>query len=148
MSIQLILSHYLAIQYVHQIESGYLHLMPSAQEILEMATIRSAKALGLDRKIGSLEVGKKADIIIVDLKKPHLTPSLDLVTNLIHYANGNDVETVIIDGKLVMHERVIRTVNEKKVLTDGQRASEEVWEAFNSKHRQFPDMVKKFKYFN
>ena len=140
-------SIHLALQYVHQIEADSLHLVPSAQETLEMATIGSARALGLGQEVGSLEAGKKADVIIVDIKKPHLTPNLDMVTNLVHYANGNDVETVIIDGDLVMHERVIKTVDEPKVLMDGQRASEEVWEAFNSMHRQFPDVAEKFRYF-
>jgi cytosine/adenosine deaminase-related metal-dependent hydrolase len=140
-------SNFLALQYVHQIEPDSLHLVPSAQETLEMATVGSAKALGLHHEVGSLEPGKKADAIIVDLKKPHLVPMLDVVTNLVHYANGNDVETTIIDGELVMHQREIRTVDESKVLMDGQRASEEVWGAFNARNRQFPDVADKFKFF-
>lgn len=140
-------SNFLALQYVHQIEPDSLHLVPSAHETLEMATVGSAKALGLHDEVGSLEPGKKADAIIVDLKKPHLVPMLDVVTNLVHYANGNDVETTIIDGELVMHQREIRTVDESKVLMDGQRASEEVWGAFNARNRQFPDVADKFKLF-
>lgn len=140
-------SRYLARQYVEQVDPDSRHIVPSAWRTLEMMTIGSARVLGLGDKVGSLEVGKKADVIIVDLKKPHLTPNLDIISNLVHYANGNDVETVIIDGKVVMEERVIKTVNEADVLRNGEKASFEVWKDFNSQYRQFPEVAQKFKYF-
>ncbi len=97
---------------------GY-HLNPTlatAQTVLDMATINGAKALGLEKEIGSLEAGKKADIIIIDFEKPHLTPRHNLVSNIVYAAKGSDVETTIINGKVVMEKRKIKNINEKKVL--------------------------------
>ncbi|MEM2892676.1 MAG: amidohydrolase [Candidatus Bathyarchaeia archaeon] len=140
-------SNYLAVQYVEQRDPSSANLIPSPFETLEMATKRSAEALGLGDEVGSLEIGKKADVIIVDIRKPHLTPNLDLVTNLVHYANGNDIETVIIDGKIVMENRKIKTLDEERVLISGQKASEEVWRQFSYKYPQFPEIRNKFIYF-
>jgi 5-methylthioadenosine/S-adenosylhomocysteine deaminase len=88
----------------------------NAQTILDMATINGAKALGMEKQIGSLEKGKKADIIILDFNKPHLTPCYNPVSHLVYSANGSDVDNVIINGKFVMEKRKILTVNEVKVL--------------------------------
>jgi 5-methylthioadenosine/S-adenosylhomocysteine deaminase len=140
-------TQYLALQYVQQVDPESLHFVPTSYEILEMATMGSAKGLGLADEIGSLEKGKKADLIIIDLEKPHLTPSLDIISNLVHYANGNDVETTIIDGKIVMDNRKINTVKEADVLKKGEKASIEVWQAFHDKFRQFPEISQKLKYF-
>jgi len=97
---------------------GY-HLNPTiakSQTVLDMATINGAKALGLEKETGSLEVGKKADMIILDFEKPRLTPCHNLVSNIVYAAQGSDVETVIINGKVVMRGRIIKGVNEKMVL--------------------------------
>lgn len=88
----------------------------TAQDVLEMATINGARALGLEREIGSIEVGKKADLIIVDLHKPHIAPVHDPVASLVYCANGGDVETVIVDGKVVMKNRKVLTIDERDVL--------------------------------
>jgi 5-methylthioadenosine/S-adenosylhomocysteine deaminase len=78
----------------------------SAYQVLEMATIGGARALGLEAEIGSLEVGKKADLIVVDLTGTHLRPINNLVNNLVYCASAaSDVETVIIDGRLVVEGR-------------------------------------------
>lgn len=69
---------------------------------LEMATIDAAKALGLDHEIGSLEAGKKADIVVVDMARPHLAPFQMPAFHLIYFANGNDVDTVVIDGEILL----------------------------------------------
>ncbi|MGQ9788539.1 MAG: amidohydrolase family protein [Candidatus Hadarchaeaceae archaeon] len=95
-----------------------------AIKVLEMATINGAKALGLQKEIGSLETGKKADLIIVDLKKPHLSPIHDIVSHLVYSANGSDVDTVIVDGKLLMRGREVLTLDEDKVLELAQRTSD------------------------
>ena len=87
-----------------------------AQTILDMATINGAKALGLEKEIGSLAVGKKADLIILDFNQPHLLPHHNLVSHLVYAAKGSDVETVIINGQIVMEERKIKRVKENKVL--------------------------------
>lgn len=76
-----------------------------ATTVLRMATIEGAKLLGLDRQIGTVEVGKKADLILIDLNQSHLTPLYHVPSHLVYAASGADVSTVIIDGKLVLHER-------------------------------------------
>lgn len=69
---------------------------------LEMATIDAAKALGLDHEIGSLEAGKKADIVVVDMARPHLAPFQMPAFHLIYFANGNDIDTVVVDGEILL----------------------------------------------
>ena len=76
-----------------------------AYDVLKMATIEGAKVLGLENEIGSIEEGKKADIILIDINKPHLYPNNDIATNLVYSANGADVDTVIIDGIIKMKNR-------------------------------------------
>lgn len=97
-----------------------------ARKALEMVTINGAKALGLENKIGSLEVGKKADIILVDLERPHLTPLFNLESQLVYSCNGNDVETVIVDGELLMEENEILTLEEEKILQKSQKTAEKL----------------------
>ena len=90
----------------------------SAETVLEMATVNGAKALGIQDQIGSLETGKKADLVIVNMQKPHLTPTFNPVSHLVYAAEGSDVETAIIDGNIVMENRVIKSLNEEKILHD------------------------------
>ena len=87
----------------------------SAYEILKMATIEGAKVLGLDNEIGTIEVGKKADIICINRNKTHLYPENDICSNLVYSANGADVDTVIVDGKIIMQSRKLIEINEKEV---------------------------------
>ena len=87
----------------------------SAKENIRIATINGAKALGLEQEIGSLEVGKKADIAILNLNTPSLTPRNNLIAGLSYSANGSEVETVIIDGKVTMEDRKILTMDEELV---------------------------------
>lgn len=87
-----------------------------AQTVVRMATINGAKALGMDHFIGSLTVGKKADIIIIGLNKPHLTPMYNEYSHLAYAASGADVDTVIINGKVVMEKRELLTINEVDVM--------------------------------
>jgi 5-methylthioadenosine/S-adenosylhomocysteine deaminase len=98
-------------------------LMP-AHVVLEMATLGGGKVLGMEKEIGSLEMGKKADIIILDLHRPHLQPIYNIVSNLVYSATGADVRDVIIDGKLVMQDRKLLTIDEETLL---QKVEE--WEA-------------------
>ena len=103
---------------------------PKAQQVLELATIQGAKVLGMDNEIGSLEPNKLADVTIVDMRKGHLTPMLDPVANLVYLANGNDVENVIIDGKIVVENEKIVTVDPLKILPKTQEAGERAWNKF------------------
>ena len=94
---------------------------------LRMVTIEAAKVLGLDHLIGSLEVGKRADIILVDFNQPHLTPSVFVPRLLTHYVNGNDVDTVLVDGKILMENRQVLSVDERTIL---EQAREEAQKSF------------------
>ncbi len=87
----------------------------SAKENFRMATINGAKALGLDREIGTIEEGKKADIAILNLNTPSLTPRNNLIAGLSYSANGSEVESLIIDGKLTMESRKMLTIDEELV---------------------------------
>jgi cytosine/adenosine deaminase-related metal-dependent hydrolase len=93
-------------------------LTMKAERVLEMATVNGARALGLENDLGAIEVGKKADLIIMSLKKPHLTPALNPVSNLVYAAAGSDVNTVIIDGRIVMENRVVNTLKEEEVVEE------------------------------
>ncbi len=88
----------------------------NAQTVVRMATIEGAKALGIEKIAGSLEVGKKADIIILGLNKPHLTPLYNECSHLVYAVSGADVDTVMINGKVVMENRSLLTIDETEVM--------------------------------
>ena len=83
----------------------------SAQTVLKMATLGGASVLGLDKFIGSIEIGKQADIILVDMNQPHLTPLYNCYSQLVYAARGADVKTSIINGKIVMKDRQLLTID-------------------------------------
>jgi len=87
-----------------------------AQTVVRMATIEGAKTLGMEKKIGSLESGKKADIIVIGLNEPHLTPLYCEYSHLVYATSGADVDTVVINGKVVMENRKLLTINEQDVM--------------------------------
>ncbi|KKH47822.1 amidohydrolase family protein [Methanosarcina sp. 1.H.A.2.2] len=95
-----------------------------ARQVLEMATVNGAKALGTET--GMLKVGKKADLIIVDMKKPHLTPCFDVPSHLVYSARGSDVRTTIVDGKVLMDNYRVLVLDEEKVTEDARKAAEEL----------------------
>lgn len=88
-----------------------------ADEALAMATINGAKALGLEKDIGSLEVGKKADIILVNTRVPHWQPHNDVIAHLVYSARGSDVDTVIVNGRVLMAGRQLKTLDLERIYT-------------------------------
>jgi cytosine/adenosine deaminase-related metal-dependent hydrolase len=88
------------------------------ETILELVTINGAKAMGIADHAGSLEVGKRADFILINMDAPHLTPSWDPVATLVYAAHGSDVDTVVIDGQIVMQGRKVFTLDEGAILAD------------------------------
>jgi 5-methylthioadenosine/S-adenosylhomocysteine deaminase len=101
-----------------------------------MATLNGARALGLEREIGSLEPGKKADLILLDLGSVHMTPRLhgrydNLLSNIVYSAHSSDVRTVIIDGALVMEDRKVLTVDEAQLRAQVDEASQRVLDRFS-----------------
>jgi 5-methylthioadenosine/S-adenosylhomocysteine deaminase len=87
-----------------------------AEQVVALATITGARALHLDKQIGSLEPGKKADLILVDTSAPHATPMYNVYSQLVYALKANDVRTVIIAGKIVMEDRQMLTLNESEIL--------------------------------
>lgn len=97
-----------------------------AGKALEMVTVDAARALGLETEIGSLEVGKKADLIVVNAWQPHLVPGFMSVHRLVHEAAGQDVETVFVDGRVLLEGRRPMTVDEDDVLEAAEAESRAV----------------------
>ena len=99
-----------------------------AMQVLEMATINGARALGMADQIGSLEVGKKADLVIVDVDQPHWVPLIDPVANLVHGGLGTDVEMVWVDGQPLVVDGRVQSVDQSTVLHEAQTAAVALWE--------------------
>jgi len=99
-----------------------------AVTVLRMATIEAAKVLGFKDFTGSLEIGKKADIIIVDTKKPHLTPMYNPFSHLVYAAGGNDVSHSIINGQLVMENRNLLTLDVGDIMAMAKNKSKQILE--------------------
>ncbi|MDH7516844.1 MAG: amidohydrolase [Candidatus Thermoplasmatota archaeon] len=97
-----------------------------AQTVFDFATIGGARCLKMEKNIGSIEVGKKADIIIIDLNKPHLTPKHDLVSHLVYAMRGNDVSTTIVNGKPLMLDKEFLTIDYEKTIEDAERCAKEL----------------------
>jgi len=93
----------------------------SAAQVLRMATIDGARALGLENEIGSLEVGKRADVIVVDLNQLHSSPKPDVISSLVYSAQPADVRATIIDGRIVMRDGKLSALNEGDVIVDANR---------------------------
>lgn len=110
---------------IHKVSSMDPTVM-DAETVVKMATIGGAKLLGLDDRIGSVEVGKAADLIIIDMNKPHLTPMYNPYSHLVYAASGNDVSTVIINGKIVMRDRQLLTIDISDVMEQVRKIAEKI----------------------
>jgi 5-methylthioadenosine/S-adenosylhomocysteine deaminase len=95
-----------------------------ARRVLRMATVDGARALGIADETGTLETGKRADVILVALDRPHLTPRPDIISAITYAATAADVRTVIIDGRIVMRERELLTLDERDVLAEASAQAE------------------------
>ena len=111
--------------FLHKVQSGDPRAIP-ASVALEMATINGARALGLDARIGSLEVGKRADVVVVSMASARQTPLYDAVSHLVYVTRGDDVRTVIVNGKILMRDRRLLTLNETTALADARRLAASV----------------------
>ena len=97
-----------------------------AVSVVKMATINGAKVLGLGNNVGSIEVGKKADLIVIDLNKPHLIPLYNYYSQIVYAVNGADVVGSIINGKIVMRDGKVLTIDEIMVMGEVQRIAKKV----------------------
>ena len=95
-----------------------------AKTVFRMATLNGAKALGI--KAGAIKEGHLADLAIIDFNKPHLRPVNNVISHLVYSANGNDVETTIVDGKILMLDREVLTLEEEKILDEAAKTIEKL----------------------
>jgi len=105
----------------------------TAAEAFEMATIRSARALHLEKEIGSIEKGKRADLVIVDLDDLNQTPYYNIYSDLVYATKAGDVRTVIIEGRIVMRDRRLLTLNEETIKADAHRYRERIIHSLGAK---------------
>jgi 5-methylthioadenosine/S-adenosylhomocysteine deaminase len=105
--------------FLHKLAENDPTVIPAGQA-LAMATLGGAKAMGMDSEMGSLEPGKKADLILLDVNKPHMHPRHDLISHIIYSARADDVATVIINGQTVMEDGVLVGVDEQEVLAKAE----------------------------
>ena len=110
------------LQKVHHQDAGVI----KPYDVLRMATIGGAKALGLDSLCGSIEVGKRADLILVNIDAAHLQPVNDIFSQIVHCAKASDVQTVIINGEIIMRERQFVHLDEKKILAGAKDANRDL----------------------
>ena len=102
----------------------------SSDEAIQMATIRGAEALGLDSQIGSIEVGKKADLILIDTNAANMTPdSSNITSNIVYSANGSNVDTTICNGKILMENKKLTVLDEDEIFAKAKQAIKELKEA-------------------
>jgi 5-methylthioadenosine/S-adenosylhomocysteine deaminase len=106
--------------FLHKLQSHDPRMVP-APVALEMATMGGARVLGLERAIGSLESGKRADLIVVGVNRARQTPLYDPISHLVYTTRGDDVETTIVNGQILMQDRRVKTLNEASVLEEANR---------------------------
>jgi 5-methylthioadenosine/S-adenosylhomocysteine deaminase len=111
--------------FLHKLVGSDPRAIP-APVALEMATIEGARALGMESQIGSLEPGKRADLLVVSMASARQTPMYDPVSHLVYVTRGDDVKTTIVNGKILMRDRRVLTLNERQVLADARAQSEKV----------------------
>jgi len=97
-----------------------------AEKALQMATIEGAKALLWEEKIGSIEVGKDADLAIIDFRKPHLSPVFNETSHMVYSAKAADVDTVLVKGRVVMENRKVTTVDVQRVMRMAAKTKEKL----------------------
>jgi cytosine/adenosine deaminase-related metal-dependent hydrolase len=96
------------------------------ETVLEMATLNGARAMGIDAEVGSIEPGKRADFIVIDTDAPHLTPVWNPVATVVRSAVGSDVDTVVIDGQIVVQSRQVLTLDQEAIVEDVRRRYRQV----------------------
>jgi len=105
----------------------------TAEEAFEMATLRGARALHLEKEIGSIEIGKRADLVVVDLDDLNQTPSYNIYSDLVYATKAADVRTVIVEGRVIMRDRRLLTLNEVTVKADARRYRERIIQSLGAK---------------
>jgi cytosine/adenosine deaminase-related metal-dependent hydrolase len=113
--------------YLHKVRRLDPTITPSEQAF-EMATIHGAHAMGWGRKIGSLEPGKRADFAVLDMNRPHLTPSPNPVSTVVCAATGKDVDMVVVDGRIVVQGGDVLTMDEERILAEARERAARLYQ--------------------
>ncbi len=116
--------------------NSQMHPMP--EDVLQWATMGSARALRIDDKVGSLEPGKHADLFIINSSRAHLVPNLRIVSAFVHNGQAGDVESVMIDGKWVMRDREVLTIDEPRVVEAAQEVGARAWQKLLERYPNVP----------
>jgi 5-methylthioadenosine/S-adenosylhomocysteine deaminase len=103
---------------------------PGYLEMLELATIRGAEVLGIEKEVGSIESGKKADIIMYDLTNPHLQPTMEPISSVVLYGTSGNIDTVLVDGKIIKKDLKIQGKNVASIVEKSQERVIELWGEF------------------
>ena len=111
---------------------------PQPEDVLEWATTGGARALGMANDVGSLEVGKKADLFVVDLLRPHLVPSLRVVSAFVHNGQPADIAAVMVDGNWVMRDGKVLTMDEADVVRRAEAVGHAVWRRLLDRYPNVP----------
>jgi len=119
---------------IHKVRLHDPTTMP-AERVLEMATVGGARATGMQDQLGTLEPGKLADIVLVNLDSVHMVPNNNYVSDLVYAGSGADVDTVIIDGKIVMEDRNVKTLNEQEIIQQARERAKALLERTGLKPR-------------
>jgi cytosine/adenosine deaminase-related metal-dependent hydrolase len=98
----------------------YSPTIMNAKTVFRLATIDGARVLGLEKQIGSIEIGKKADLVLLDLNLPETIPynQEDIYPTIVYSANPNNVATVLVDGEILMENRILKTLDEKSIVKE------------------------------
>ena len=110
---------------------------PQPEEVLDWATRGGSRILGMDQEIGSLEVGKKADLFMVNMMRAHLVPTLRIVSGFVHNGQPSDVTSVMVDGRWVMRDSKVLTLDEADIIRRAEQVGHSVWQRLL---RQFPNV--------
>jgi 5-methylthioadenosine/S-adenosylhomocysteine deaminase len=105
--------------------------------VLAWATRNGARALGL-RDVGSLEVGHKADLFVVDTRRAHLVPALRIVSAFVHNGQASDIESVMVDGRWLMRDRRVLTIDEPDVLARAEHIGRRIWRELIERYPNVP----------
>jgi cytosine/adenosine deaminase-related metal-dependent hydrolase len=102
-------------------------IRPQPEDMLEDATLGGARAVQQSKALGSLEVGKKADLLVVDTRRPHLVPAGRIVSAWIHNGQPSDIESVMVDGQFIMRNRKILTMDEDGIMAEADKVGRRIW---------------------
>lgn len=111
---------------------------PQPEDVLDWTTIGGSRALGMADQTGSLEVGKKADLFMIDMMRPHLVPTLRIVSSFVHQGQPSDITDVMVDGNWLMRDGKVLTIDEEDVVRRAEEAGHAVWRRMIERYPNVP----------